>query len=44
MPRNQRLVQSAAIGSATLQAAVLSPMQAEQADLFRRAHDGDTFW
>jgi hypothetical protein len=31
------------MGSAKSQAPVLSPMQAEQADLFRRAHAGDTF-
>ncbi|MFE2971896.1 hypothetical protein ACFXKC_51720 [Streptomyces sp. NPDC059340] len=42
MPRDQRLVQSAAMGSANWQAPFLSPMQAEQADLFRRAHAGDT--
>jgi hypothetical protein len=37
---DQRLVQSAAMGSAKSQTPALSPMQAEQADLFRRAHDG----
>ncbi|QDN54155.1 competence protein CoiA family protein [Streptomyces sp. S1D4-20] len=44
MPRDQRLVQTAVMGSAESEMPALLPMQAEQADLFRRAHAGATFW
>lgn len=44
MVRDQRLVQTAVTGSAESETPALLPMEAGQADLFRRAHAGDTFW
>lgn len=44
MPQDQRLVQTAVMGSAESEIPVLLPMQGGQAILFRQAHAGDTFW
>ncbi|WP_330301587.1 MULTISPECIES: competence protein CoiA family protein [unclassified Streptomyces] len=44
MTRDQRLVQTAVMGSAESEIPVLLPMQAEQARQYRQAHDGETFW
>ncbi|MGW6144434.1 hypothetical protein [Streptomyces sp. NPDC055140] len=44
MPHDQRLVQTAVMGSAESEIPVLLPMQAKQAGLFRQAHAESTFW
>ncbi|MFJ5157067.1 hypothetical protein ACIQCF_37155 [Streptomyces sp. NPDC088353] len=44
MPRDQRLVQTAVMGSAESEIPALLPMQADHARAFRQAHAGQTFW
>lgn len=44
MPPDQRLVQTAVMGSAESEIPALLPMQADQARAFRQAHAGQTFW
>ncbi|MFD5079502.1 competence protein CoiA family protein [Streptomyces sp. NPDC058371] len=44
MSRDQRLVQTAVMGSAESEIPVLLPMQAEQARQYRQAHAEATFW
>ncbi|MGW1362945.1 hypothetical protein ACWCQP_36755 [Streptomyces chartreusis] len=44
MLQDQRLVQTAVIGSAESEIPVLLPMRAERARLYRQEHAGDTFW
>ncbi|RNG21618.1 competence protein CoiA family protein, partial [Streptomyces botrytidirepellens] len=44
MPRDQRLVQTAVIGSTESEIPVVLPMQAGEVTAFRRAHATDSFW
>ncbi|MEU2779679.1 competence protein CoiA family protein [Streptomyces sp. NPDC007162] len=44
MGRDQRLVQTAVMGSAESEIPALLPMQADLAAAFRQAHAGQTFW